>query len=201
MCGRFYVPEDEQNELLAMMIREASRRLQLLTGQSGVAVGEVFPDARVAAVALGKDGTPGYFPMQWGFHRPEGGGLIINARSETACRRPMFRESMENRRCLIPASHYFEWQAAEAPGAARRKFAIHPRREPLMYLAAIYRYEEGLRLPVFSILTRDAAPGIAFIHPRMPVIFTDGERWLDRSADPEALMRDCAREMDCRMAG
>ena len=51
----------------------------------------------------------------------------------------------------------------------------------LMYLAGIYRYEADRRLPVFSILTRAPAPEIAFIHDRMPVIFSEANcrAWLD----------------------
>ena len=198
MCGRFYVEDDEKNELLAALIREASRRREKLTGEAGIATGEVLPSATVAALAVGKTGQ-GAYPMQWGFTRPGGKGLLINVRSETALEKPMFRESMLRRRCLIPASWYFEWQAAEE-GRGKTKFAIRPRKDGLMYLAAIYRYEENRRLPVLSILTRDAAPGIAFIHPRMPVIFSEKARdaWLDGSAEPGGLLRACETDMACR---
>ena len=48
------------------------------------------------------------------------------------------------------------------------KYAIEPEGLEGFFLAGIYRMEAGK--PVFSILTRDAAEGIAFIHERMPVI-------------------------------
>ena len=52
-------------------------------------------------------------------------------------------------------------------------------------MAGIYRYEREKQLPVFVILTRDASPGIRFIHDRMPVILPPDARdaWVSDSAD------------------
>ncbi|MFR7618630.1 MAG: SOS response-associated peptidase family protein [Subdoligranulum sp.] len=46
--------------------------------------------------------------MKWGF-QIRGRSLIVNARTETAAEKPTFREAWEKRRCIIPASWYFEW--------------------------------------------------------------------------------------------
>ncbi|MBR4360919.1 MAG: SOS response-associated peptidase family protein [Clostridia bacterium] len=218
MCGRFFIAEEGEDALLAMMIEEASKRQRAITGESAIARGEVFPSATVAAFAMGRNGGIGSYPLQWGFHRPDGKGLIINTRSETALEKPMFRASMLERRCLIPCSWYFEWEVRDArsgpdgpslqiqrdalprgksKSALKIRYAIRPRQAGLMYLAAIYRYEEGLRLPVFSVLTCEPAREIAFIHDRMPVIFSDATRraWLDRGADPREAMKLCEKEM------
>ncbi len=71
-----------------------------------------------------------------------------------------------------------------------------------IYLAGIYRYEENQKLPVLSILTRDPVPEIAFIHDRMPVIFSDKlhGQWLDRAADPMEVLKLCEKEMAYRAA-
>lgn len=71
-----------------------------------------------------------------------------------------------------------------------------------MYLAAIYRYEESQKLPVFSILTQEPAREIAFIHDRMPVIFSDAARgaWLDPAADPQEVLKLCKHDMIYRTA-
>ena len=197
MCGRFYIAEDDEDELLDEMLAEAAQRQQALTGESTIARGEVLPSSFAAALAVGRSGKAGAFPMQWGFRRYDGKGLIINTRSETALQRPMFRQSMLERRCLIPASWYFEW---EKKGNDRIKYAIRPESKGVMYLAGIYRFEEDKKLPVFSVLTREPSPGIAFIHDRMPVIFSAGSRdaWLDRSADPGAVLRQCEQAMRYR---
>ena len=216
MCGRFFIAEEGEDELLALMIEEASRRQQAIVGESAIARGEVFPSAAVAAMAMSRKNEIGAYPLQWGFHRRDGKGLVINTRSETALEKPLFRQSMLERRCLIPCSWYFEWGAAQAQPSLlgddqalsraihglKIKYAIRPRRPGRMYLAAIYRYEEGQRLPVFSILTREPAKEIAFIHDRMPVIFSDGPHraWLDRGADPQRVLQLCEQEMTFRTA-
>ena len=224
MCGRFFIAEEDEDELLSLMIEEASARQRAIIGEGSVARGEVFPSDTAAALAVGRNGAVGAYPMQWGFHRPDQKGLIINTRSETALEKPMFRQSMLERRCLIPCSWYYEWGGEEGqpnlldgfpslqahpadpetdkPRSGKRaaqkiKYAIRPRRSGLIFLAAIYRYEEALRLPVFSILTREPAQEIAFIHDRMPVIFSDSSRgaWLDRAADPAAVLAQCETDM------
>ena len=217
MCGRFWVEGESENELLSRMIEEAARRQKAVTGESGIAAGEVFPGAAVAALALAKSGEAGAYPMLWGFRRPDGKGLIINTRSETALEKPLFRASMLERRCLIPCSWYFEWgeaddgpslQIGEAEKPPRRtpggktKYAIRPRTPGIMYLAGIYRYEQDRRLPVLSVLTKAPSPEIAFIHGRMPVIFSDRTHgaWLDRKNDPREVLRSCENAMEYRPA-
>ena len=226
MCGRFFVEGESENELLARMIAEAERRQQAITGESSIAKGEVFPASTVAAMAVGKTGDIGIFPMVWGFHLQPNNKLIINTRSETALEKPLFKKSMLERRCLIPCSWYFEWktrdaqqslldgmpslqiQAAgqitkgKAKNPAKIKYAIRPKAPGLIYLAGIYRYEEDQKLPVLSILTQEPAPEIAFIHDRMPVIFSDRNHgaWLDQSADPMEVLKQCEKEMAYRAA-
>ena len=226
MCGRFFVEGENENELLSRMIEEAERRQQALTGESTIAVGEVFPGSTVAAMAMGKSGEIGMFPMQWGFHRSDKRGLIINTRSETALEKPLFRKSMLERRCLVPCSWYFEWETRDAQQSLlenlpsfqmqpegqiprgktknqmKIKYAIRPKSSGIIYLAGIYRYEEAQRLPVLSILTRETAQEISFIHDRMPVIFSDKTHtaWLDRNADPQAVMKLCETNMAYRAA-
>ena len=226
MCGRFFVEGESENELLARMIAEAERRQQAITGESSIARGEVFPASTVAAMAAGKTGDIGIFPMVWGFHLQPNNQLIINTRSETALEKPLFRKSMRERRCLIPCSWYFEWETrgaqqslldnmpslqiqtagpiakGKANNPAKIKYAIRPKVPGLIYLAGIYRYEENQKLPVLSILTQEPAPEIAFIHDRMPVIFSDKlhGQWLDRSADPMEVLKQCEKEMAYRAA-
>jgi len=225
MCGRFFVVGESENELLDRLIAEAEKRLYILTGESGVARGEVLPASTVAALAVGKNGEIGAFPMTWGYHLQPQNKLLINTRGETALEKPLFRQSMLERRCLIPCSWYFEWETRDAQqsllegmpslqiqagragkGKAKNimkiKYAIRPKTSGVIYLAGIYRYEENQKLPVLSILTREPAPEISFIHDRMPVIFSDKlhEQWLDRNADPMEVLQMCEKEMAYRAA-
>ena len=102
--------------------------------------------------------------MKWGYTLPDGKQLI-NARSENAADKPLFRDGKLQRRSLIPPTNYFEW---EKRGRDRIKYAIRECDSPILYMAGVYRIEN--RKPVFSILTREPAENIAFIHNRMPVI-------------------------------
>ena len=160
MCGRYYVEAKDTGEELLAMLQTLNRR--------GLAckTGEIFPTDTVAVIANSRALQPMPFAMTWGYTLP-GGKRLINARSESAADKPLFREGMLKRRCLIPASHYFEWSH---DARARMKYAIRPEGTGMMYMAGLYRLEEGR--PVFTILTREPAPQIAFIHNRMPVILS-----------------------------
>ena len=155
MCGRYYIADDdmELQEILAAL------------GHDGrIKTGEIFPGDIVPALTAGGR----LQRMQWGYARYNGGGKVINARSETAMEKSMFQKSMRERRCLLPASYYFEWRRSGS--SKKEKYAIGlPGREPL-YMAGVYRAEKAVDLPVFVILTRAAAPSVAGIHDRMPVI-------------------------------
>ena len=133
--------------------------------------------------------------MRWGYTL-SGGKQLINTRSETAGEKPLFRDSFSRRRCLIPAGWYFEWERA---GKARTRYALRPQWDGPVWLMGIYRFEEGQKLPALSILTREAAPEIAFIHDRMPAICPPDktEEWLDPAADPAAFVR-LHQPMVCR---
>jgi putative SOS response-associated peptidase YedK len=103
--------------------------------------------------------------MRWGFtgfkKKP-----VINARSETALEKPMFRESMLERRCLVLASAYYEWKKE---GNQKTKYRFYFPDTSLL-LAGCYRQEQNEPVPRFTILTQEAYPDIEYIHDRMPVI-------------------------------
>jgi len=124
--------------------------------------GEVFPTDVVPV----QTGNNLYQPMKWGFTAFKGKQPIINARSETALEKPMFRFSMKERRCLIPASGYYEWKRE---GNRKTKYRLFDPDNPL-YFAGCYRLVQDSDLAQFVILTRAAATNIAMIHDRMPVI-------------------------------
>ena len=129
------------------------------------------------------------FAIRWGF--TWSGTLLINARSETAAQKSVFRESMERRHCLIPASCYYEWAKYEKE---RVKYAIGAGK--LIYLAGLYRMEDTG--PVFTILTREPAEKVAFVHDRMPVILpTEAHAvWLGHNAEPTNAL--CYAVLDVR---
>ncbi len=159
MCGRFYVPADDSNDELQRIIYHLNR-----VKETPVKTGEVCPTDIAAVIANSRMMTPTPFAMKWGYalenHAP-----IINARCESAATKSLFQDGMQKRRCLIPASHYFEW---ERMGKQKVKNAIKPTASGTMYMAGIYRISNGI--PEFTILTREPGECIRHIHDRMPVI-------------------------------
>ena len=158
MCGRYYIREEDSASDLQEIIDQLNRK-----GQT-VKTGEIFPSDTVPVIANSKSMQPSPFAMPWGFTMPDG-KLIINARSETAAEKPMFRDGMQQRRCLLPASHYFEWEKRQRE---KIKYAIKPSGSDMLFMAGLYRIEGNKAR--FTILTRTPADNISFIHDRMPVI-------------------------------
>lgn len=192
MCGRFYVEKDDiSNEELAEAIEQIQRKIkdQGLKTQDIKTSGEIYP-TNIVPVKTAK----GLDMMRWGFAKWDGAGVVINARSEGILDKPMFAKATRECRCLIPASWYFEWQTQ---GALKIKHRIRPGgREPI-YMAAVYRTEKNQPLPVFSIVTREAAPGIQHIHDRMPVILpVDAQRaWIAPNAPIDAVLASALTDM------
>ena len=191
MCGRYSLAPGESREIMDI-IRQV---------QGDFKTGEIFPaDPVPVLMEAGEELAPEV--MVWGYPGVGGKGRpIINARSETAAQKPMFKDGMRQRRCVIPASHYFEW---ERRGAARTKYAIRPARADTLYLAGIYHLEnyDGVIVPAFTILTRDAASGIVFIHPRMPVLLPADAApdWLNPGYNAEEVIAAALTDMEYQSA-
>jgi putative SOS response-associated peptidase YedK len=108
------------------------------------------------------------------------GNRMINARSETAAEKPAFRAAWKKRRCLVPASGFYEWQ--KTPDGKQPQ-AIHPARDPLFAFAGLWetwRSPQDETVTSFTILTTRANFAMAPIHDRMPVMITrdDQSKWL-----------------------
>ncbi|MGE0152378.1 MAG: SOS response-associated peptidase [Reyranellaceae bacterium] len=113
---------------------------------------------------------------RWGLKAAWDNRLIINARSETVAQKASFRPLLE-RRCLIPATGWFEWQAV--PNARRkRKHRLQPVAQGSFCFAGL---SDGERV---VMLTRAPSPDIAHVHDRMPVVLArqDEARWIDPAA-------------------
>ena len=159
MCGRYYIdgenPADEMRQIIDVLNRRET---------DVKSAGEICPGDTVPVLANSPSLQINPYPMHWGYTLSDG-RLLFNARSETAASKPIFQDGMAQRRCLIPATCYFEW---EHRGKDKIKYAIGDPKSPILYLAGIYR-KEGRRVSC-TILTCEPADQIAFIHNRMPVI-------------------------------
>lgn len=185
MCGRYYIASEDSNEELKKLIDELNRREN--EEKAGFKTGEVFPGDNALVVCNNRKLVSRPFVMKWGFSQKDG-KLLINARSETAPQKQMFRELISCRRALIPASGYFEW---EKNGKTKTKYALSTE-EDMLFLAGLHRPAADSSNHEFVILTKDAAPGIQFIHNRMPVAFSvkEAAAWLNPENDFERIIRD-----------
>ncbi len=180
MCGRYYIGPDGVDWVREMM-REIETRPDCRAVLPGFHTGEIFPGNVSPVITRG-----GSRLMQWGWAANQTN--LINARSETALEKPLFRHALLTRRCLVPADGYYEWKRTAGGAKTRQKYFFFLPRPPLL-MAGLWREEEALSAPAFVILTRDAPPGLAEIHGRMPVILSPELRrdWL-AGGDPAEIM-------------
>ena len=177
MCGRFAItlPDDAMARAFA-----ATPANDLPPGPRF----NVCPTTPVACVTS-RDGTRQIGPMRWGFlprwYKAETGEpLLINARAETLATKPAFAEAARLRRCLIPASGFFEW--TKGKDGSRLPWYIFPSQGEMLAFAGIWQIweHEGRRHVTCAIVTCAANTRIAAIHHRMPVIVPpeDWALWL-----------------------
>lgn len=187
MCGRYQLTTEENIQEMQEIISEINRRYMDKPILPQMKLGEIKPTDIVPVIANSKSFEPKPFLMQWGFsgfgEKPK---PIINAVSETALTKNMFRKPLLERRCLVPASHFYEWQDT---GYRKIKHVIKTV-EPVVYMAGMYRFEDQQPLPMFTILTRPATDSIQHIHHRMPVILPKNliMDWLSPNADISTLI-------------
>jgi putative SOS response-associated peptidase YedK len=135
-------------------------------------------------------------PIQWGFPKWKGKGVIINARAETAAQKPMFKGPLQTRRCVIPSTGFYEWRRASGkPG--KEKYLLTEPGKDILYMAGMvdtFSRPEGGTHEAFTILTTAANESVAALHDRMPVILQadELEAWLrDGKYTQAVLERTC----------
>ncbi len=141
--------------------------------------------------------------MRWGliphwYKKPNGGPLLINARSETIAEKPAFRAAARERRGLIVATGFYEW-TKDAEGGRDPWYITRSDGAPLAFAAVWqdWKQEDGSRLPTCAIVTTGANQAMTAIHHRMPVILepADWPLWLGEAGKGAApLMRAAAED-------
>lgn len=155
----------------------------------------IAPTQPVAAVRLKRDSAEReltYF--YWGLipswaKDPSLAARMINARSETVADKPAYRAAFKYRRCLIPASGFYEWHKQNG---RKQPMHIHPAHASLFALAGLWEHwagADGSEIESCTILTTEANDLVRPIHDRMPVILApeDYAVWLDPQAPPVVL--------------
>ncbi|SCZ78428.1 SOS response-associated peptidase [Acidaminobacter hydrogenoformans] len=185
MCGRYFVDEAFEEILRRYKIHDVP--------DVNWSPREVFPTNEAPVVINAKEEYRAGL-MKWGFVFPNMSRPIINARSETAGVKPAFKEALLKRRCIVPASGFFEWHGEKG---ARTKFRIERPEKSLVSFAGLYAPftgTDGTRFFAYVILTRQSSPPVSEIHDREPIILKVEEEdvWLSQETTPgeiEILMR------------
>jgi len=184
MCGRFalFLP----GELIA-------EQFQLAATPTLFPRYNIAPTQPVAAIRLANHARERELALfHWGLipswaKDVKFSARMINARAETAPEKPAFRAAFKRRRCLIPASGFFEWQKTNGK---KQPMFIHASNDGLFALAGlweIWHSPEGDMIESCTILTTEPNELMAPIHNRMPVIIEseDYDMWLDPGPRPD----------------
>jgi len=187
MCGRFTLTHP--NEAMAALFAAAPAN-----DLPPVPRFNICPTQDVAVVTS-EAGFRRLRPMRWGFvphwyKAPNDGPLILNARADTIATKPAFREAVRQRRCILPASGFFEWSAG--PSGERLPWHITRSDSAPLAFAAIWQIwqAEGNALASCAIVTTEAGPDMTRIHHREPVVLSpsDWPLWLGEAGHGAALL-------------
>ncbi|MBS1168476.1 MAG: yedK [Proteobacteria bacterium] len=204
MCGRFVLIESlraMQNLFGYRYDPNYDERLLDMSNRYNIA-----PTQPIAIVDAGLNGTRHARLVRWGLipswtKDAKTQSLLFNARAETAADKPSFRTAMRHRRCLVPASGFYEWRRM---GTAKMPYYIRPRDGSTMAFAGLsetWLGPDGSEIDTGAILTTSANKLMAMLHDRMPVILDpkDWDEWLDcgnrRPRDVAHLLRPADNEL------
>ena len=180
MCGRFYLDDDMSREIKKILAGMEEERRH----GHPIPKGEIYPSTPIP-VLYWENGASKVELFRWGFPTPYSKSLVINARSETAREKPMFREDIRCRRCLIVANGFYEWDRKKKD---KVKYYFTSQDGAPVYMAGLYHMcEDGQHT---AILTTAANASMEPVHDRMPVILQGGElqAWLEDSREALRLM-------------
>lgn len=180
MCGRFglFVPPDVlEARYDADLAFDYEPRYNVAPGGPGVAAVRNEAPARIDSLRWGL--VPGWADD------PDGFPTLLNVRAETVAEKPAFRDAFAERRCLIPASLFYEWT-----GGRGMPYAIGTDGEALFSMAGLWETwsGDGETVRSVAIVTTEANDVVAPIHDRMPVVLEPDEEtvWLE-SGDAEVV--------------
>jgi putative SOS response-associated peptidase YedK len=184
MCGRYTLASP--TERLAEEFGADASSIALAPNYN------VAPTQKVAAV-LEEGGQRRLEVLRWGLIPPWAddpgiGSRMINARSETAPGKPSFRRAFRERRCLIPADGFYEWQRTNG---AKQPYYIHMEDgRPFAFAGLWESWSKGEgEIRTCTILTTGANALVGEVHDRMPVILAHDayDVWLDPASERDEL--------------
>jgi putative SOS response-associated peptidase YedK len=189
MCGRYTLSSPSDDLALLFDLPE----LPLVPPRYNVA-----PTQEAAVVRVAAPGEPRRLDLlKWGlipYWAKEAaiGNRMINARAESVAEKPAYRWSFRKKRCLIPATGFYEWQ--KLPGGKQPYLIRRQDGKPFAFAGLWSTWndpERGEPVESFTILTTDANDLLRPIHNRMPVIVDPAsfDVWLDPKEEDAAKLQ------------
>lgn len=171
MCGRYYIDDGTAREI-EKLVQQVDKKMKYpLAAGSPLQAKDIHPSEAAPVIAANGQNLCCQW-QKWGFPGFHGKQLIFNARSESALEKKMFRESVKQRRAVVPAAWFYEWNKN------KEKNIFYRKGQPVLYMAGFYhRYEDEDR---FVILTTKANDSMRPVHDRMPLVLEQDEirKWL-----------------------
>ena len=172
MCGRFALKENP---------KKLGEYFQLTGDLEFLPSWNIAPSSRICSVTADAEGNRHLHKMRWGLIPSWAkdvtiGNKLANARGETVAEKPSFRSAFKHRRCLIPASGFYEWKTES--GIKYPWYVSLKSSSPLAFagLWEIWHPEDGGPIESCCIITTAANSLMEPIHDRMPVILTP-DQW------------------------
>ncbi len=185
MCGRYTLISND--EAIRLLFEVPAFDERLLVPRYNIA-----PTQPVVIVRQGAMGRE-LVPMRWGLipwwaKDPKTLPLMINARAESVADKPAYRDPFRYRRCLIPASGFYEWQ--DRGRGPKQPYAILPTAGGLIAFAGLWETwsgPDGSEIDSAVIVTTGANRRLQPLHERMPVVLEpqDFEAWLSPATTPK----------------
>ena len=158
MCCRYYF-DDATIRDIDNLVRGLSEDMKRNSAR------DIHP-SESAPVVLEQNDKLSVRMMNWGFPQQQNTGLLINARAETVTEKRMF-SSIYSRRCVIPAKHYYEWDAD------KNKATFSREDQRTLYMSGFYNLLNGQ--DCFIVITTAANESVKSVHDRMPLILSEDE--------------------------
>lgn len=186
MCGRYNLTADSKRIIEHFQLQRLPRY---------EASYNIPPGQKIPAIVQLDDGSYKTVFLFWGLipHWSKDRKIsshLFNARAETLVDKPAFKTAYRLRRCLIPATGFYEWQRLDE---GKQAFHIFHKDNQLFAFAGLWEYWENESETVYSctIITIAANNLIRPIHNRMPVIIDqpDYKAWLDKQTSIETIDR------------
>jgi putative SOS response-associated peptidase YedK len=177
MCGRYGRRGDKQKIAEAFHLKVETEDF---AEDEDARPGSIQP-----VVMVNKDGERDFANMRWGFKLPD--RLLFNTRSDAATTSKFWKEKFAEKRCIIPASSFFEWQGEKG---SKTKYEVVVPHHKYFGMAGVWAPWKNPKTEkwedTFSIFTSDPNGVMVKIHDRQPVILEqrDYEEWLAPTERP-----------------